>query len=68
MDLDLTSNQELFLETSTRFMDATYPLSAVREHAPEADPGPEYRRQAFDDLKLMRREYDRIRGQAPAGA
>ena len=32
------------------------------------NPGPEYRRQAFDDLKLMRREYDRIRGQAPAGA
>jgi uracil-DNA glycosylase len=32
------------------------------------NPGPEYRRQAFDDLKLMRREYDRVRGRAPAGA
>jgi len=32
------------------------------------NPGPEYRRQAYDDLKLMRREYDRIRGQAPTGA
>ena len=32
------------------------------------NPGPAYRRQAFDDLKLIRREYDRVRGQAPAGA
>jgi DNA polymerase len=32
------------------------------------NPGPIYRRQAYDDLKLMRREYDRVRGQAPAGA
>jgi uracil-DNA glycosylase len=32
------------------------------------NPGPEYRRQAFDDLKLMRREYDRVRGRAPVGA
>jgi uracil-DNA glycosylase family 4 len=30
------------------------------------NPGPEYRRQAFDDLKLIRREYDRVRG-ASAG-
>jgi uracil-DNA glycosylase len=26
------------------------------------NPGPEYRKQAWDDLKLMRREYDRVRG------
>ena len=32
------------------------------------NPGPEPRRQAYDDLKLMRREYDRIRGRAPADA
>jgi DNA polymerase len=32
------------------------------------NPGPIYRRQAYDDLKLIRREYDRIRGRAPAGA
>ncbi len=29
------------------------------------NPGPEYRRQAWDDLKLMRREYDRVRGATP---
>jgi uracil-DNA glycosylase len=32
------------------------------------NPGPEYRRQAYDDLKLIRREYDRVRGRAPSGA
>lgn len=32
------------------------------------NPGPAYRRQAYDDLKLIRREYDRVRGQVPAGA
>jgi DNA polymerase len=32
------------------------------------NPGPAYRRQAFDDLKLLRREYDRFRGRAPGGA
>lgn len=32
------------------------------------NPGPAYRRQAYDDLKLIRREYDRVRGQAPPGA
>jgi uracil-DNA glycosylase len=29
------------------------------------NPGPEYRRQAYDDMKLLRREYDRVGG-APA--
>jgi DNA polymerase len=32
------------------------------------NPGPSYRRQAYDDLKMIRREYDRVRGRAPAGA
>jgi uracil-DNA glycosylase family 4 len=32
------------------------------------NPGPAYRRQAYDDLKLIRREYDRVRGRTPAGA
>jgi len=32
------------------------------------NPGPAYRRQAYDDLKLIRREYDRVRGRAPEGA
>jgi uracil-DNA glycosylase family 4 len=32
------------------------------------NPGPSYRRQAYDDLKLIRREYDRVRGAAPTGA
>jgi alkylation response protein AidB-like acyl-CoA dehydrogenase len=48
VDVDVTSNQELLLETSTRFMDAAYPLSAVRDHAPGADPGPAYWRQAAE--------------------
>jgi DNA polymerase len=29
------------------------------------NPGPIYRKQAFDDLKLIRREYDRVRGAPP---
>jgi len=29
------------------------------------NPGPTYRRQAYDDLKLIRREYDRVRGRGP---
>jgi uracil-DNA glycosylase family 4 len=32
------------------------------------NPGPAYRRQAYEDLKLIRREYDRVRGPAPTGA
>jgi DNA polymerase len=30
------------------------------------NPGPQYRRQAYDDLKLIRREYDRVRGASSA--
>jgi DNA polymerase len=32
------------------------------------NPGPAYRRQAYEDLKLIRREYDRVRGRAASGA
>jgi len=32
------------------------------------NPGPAYRRFAYDDLKLIRREYDRVRGRAAAGS
>lgn len=32
------------------------------------NPGPEYRRLAYEDLKLLRREYDRARGAAPPQA
>jgi DNA polymerase len=32
------------------------------------NPGPSYRRQAYEDLKLIRREYDRVRGRASADA
>jgi alkylation response protein AidB-like acyl-CoA dehydrogenase len=49
VDLDLTSNQELFVQTSTRFIESAYPLTTVRENGSQgADPGPEYRRQAAD--------------------
>ncbi len=49
VDVDLTSDQELLLQTTTRFIDATYPLSVVRGGtATGADAGPEYRRQAAD--------------------
>jgi DNA polymerase len=30
------------------------------------NPGPDYRRMAFEDLKLIRREYDRVRSHRPA--
>ncbi len=30
------------------------------------NPGPSYKRLAWDDLKLIRREYDRLRGRASA--
>jgi DNA polymerase len=32
------------------------------------NPGPSYRRQAYDDLKLIRREYDRVRGRVSTDA
>jgi alkylation response protein AidB-like acyl-CoA dehydrogenase len=49
VDIDLTSNQELFVQTSNRFIESTYPLTAVRENMQAgADPGAEYRRQAAE--------------------
>ena len=41
VDLDLTTDQELFLQTTTRFIEATCPLTAVRQHAAaRRTPGP----------------------------
>ncbi len=49
VDLDLTTDQELFLQTTTRFIEATCPLTAVRQNAAaREDAGPEYRRQAAE--------------------
>jgi alkylation response protein AidB-like acyl-CoA dehydrogenase len=49
VDLDLTPNQELFVQTSARFIESTCPRTRVRELAAAAgDPGPEYRRQAAE--------------------
>lgn len=49
MDLDLTSDQQLFLETSARWIESTYPLTTVRERIDHAaDPGPDYLRQAAE--------------------
>ena len=40
VDLDLTSDQELFLQTTTRFIEASCPLTAVRAaRTPERDAG-----------------------------
>jgi alkylation response protein AidB-like acyl-CoA dehydrogenase len=49
VDVDLTSDQELFRRTTTRFIEATCPLGAVRESTTTgADAGGEYRRQAAE--------------------
>ena len=49
MDVDLSSDQELLLETTKRFIEATCPLPEVRAlSAGDRDPGPEYRRQAAE--------------------
>jgi alkylation response protein AidB-like acyl-CoA dehydrogenase len=49
VDLDLTPNQELFVQTSARFIESTCPVTAVRDLAAgDGDPGPEYRRQAAE--------------------
>ncbi len=49
MDVDLTSDQELLVQTTNRFIESTCPLTAVRElSAGDSDAGPDYRRQAAD--------------------
>ncbi len=49
VDLDLTPNQELFVQTSARFIESACPLTTVRDLATgDGDPGPEYRRQAAE--------------------
>lgn len=49
MDLDLTSDQALLLQTTQRFIEATCPLTRVRELAEgDKDAGADYRRQAAE--------------------
>jgi alkylation response protein AidB-like acyl-CoA dehydrogenase len=49
VDVELTEDQELFVQTTVRFIEATYPLDAVRENAGGgAGPDDSYRKQAAD--------------------
>jgi len=49
VDLDLTSDQELFVETSNRFIESSYPLSKVRANGPDGgDEATGYRSQAAE--------------------
>jgi alkylation response protein AidB-like acyl-CoA dehydrogenase len=49
VDVDLTSDQELLVETTSRFIESTCPLSEVRALSNgDRDAGPDYRRQAAD--------------------
>ncbi len=49
VDVDLTGDQELFLQTTTRFIEAACPLSSVRQSTTTgADAGAEYRQQAAE--------------------
>jgi alkylation response protein AidB-like acyl-CoA dehydrogenase len=49
LDVGLTGDQELLRDTTARFIDATCPLTRVRElSAGERDAGPDYRRQAAE--------------------
>src|SRR5438270_6925621 len=49
VDLDLTSDQELLLQTTERFIESACPLTRVRELADaDRNAGPDYRRQAAE--------------------
>ncbi len=49
MDVDLTSDQELLLQTTSRFIESACPLTAVRALSEDGkDAGPDYRRQAAE--------------------
>jgi alkylation response protein AidB-like acyl-CoA dehydrogenase len=49
VDVDLTSDQELLVETTRRFIESTCPLTEVRTLSNgDRDAGPDYRRQAAD--------------------
>ena len=49
MDVDLSSDQELLLQTTTRFIESTCPLPQVRALSTgDRDAGPDYRRQAAE--------------------
>jgi alkylation response protein AidB-like acyl-CoA dehydrogenase len=49
VDVDLSGDQELLLQTTNRFIESTCPLTEVRSlSAGNRDAGPEYRRQAAE--------------------
>lgn len=49
VDLDLSGDQQLLVETSTRFIESAYPVTAVRAGFGDlAGPPPSYRRQAAE--------------------
>jgi alkylation response protein AidB-like acyl-CoA dehydrogenase len=49
VDVDLTSDQELLLQTTSRFIESACPLTAVRALAEDGkDAGPDYRRQGAE--------------------
>jgi alkylation response protein AidB-like acyl-CoA dehydrogenase len=49
VDLNLTSDQDLFVKTSRRFIDTAYPLAAVRDGIPvHGTVGADYRRKAAE--------------------
>src|SRR5262249_26460854 len=49
VDVDLSSDQELLFQTTSRFIESTCPLTEVRAlSAGNRDAGPEYRRQAAE--------------------
>jgi alkylation response protein AidB-like acyl-CoA dehydrogenase len=49
VDLNLTSDQELFVQTSRRFIETSYPLTAVRDHiGGYGDAGADYRLKAAE--------------------
>ncbi len=49
MDIDLSDDQELFVQTSERFMETTWPLTTVRDHVEQhGDAGADYWRKAAE--------------------
>jgi alkylation response protein AidB-like acyl-CoA dehydrogenase len=48
VDVGLTSEQELLVAASTRFIEDTYPLATVRSRLDQDDPGADYCRRAAD--------------------
>src|SRR6185437_12261291 len=49
MDIDRSDDQELFVQTSERFMESTWPLTTVRDHLDQhGDAGADYWRKAAE--------------------